>query len=157
MDDLSVRLGVHELIAAYTDCIDEDRLEEWPDFFTEQCRYLITSRVDHAAGLRHGVVYAASRGMLADRVMALRKANIFEPHRYRHIVGPIRVQRVEGTVAHVQSNMLVVRIMHDGETALFVTGRYLDRIDVSSAPYRFNERIVVLDSHKIDTLLVIPL
>ena len=49
MNDLAVRLGVHELIAAYVDCIDEDRLEEWPDFFIEQCRYLITSRASHEA------------------------------------------------------------------------------------------------------------
>ena len=60
MDDLAVRLGVNELIAAYVDCIDEDRLEEWPDFFVEQCRYVITSRASHEAGLPHGVVYAAS-------------------------------------------------------------------------------------------------
>ena len=70
MDDTAIRLGVDELLAAYADCIDEDRLEEWPDFFTEQCRYLIISRADHAAGLRHGIIYAASRGMLTDRVMA---------------------------------------------------------------------------------------
>ncbi|HEY1930481.1 MAG TPA: aromatic-ring-hydroxylating dioxygenase subunit beta [Acetobacteraceae bacterium] len=157
MDDLAVRLGIQELIAAYVDCIDEDRLEEWPDFFTEQCRYLITSRADHAAGLRHGVVYAASRGMLADRVFALRKANIFEPHRYRHIVGPIRIRKLEGGVASVESNFFAARIMHDGDTTLFATGRYLDRIDVGATQYRFRERIVVLDSHKIDTLLVIPL
>jgi hypothetical protein len=31
------------------------------------------------------------------------------------------------------------------------------RIDVTSRPYRFIERLVVLDSQKIDTLLVIPL
>src|ERR1019366_3902948 len=142
MDDLAIRLGVHELIAAYVDCIDEDRLEAWPDFFTEQCRYLITSRADHEAGSRHGVVYAASRGMLADRGMALRKAKIFEPHRYRHIVGPVRVQQIDGTVAQVHSNFLAVRIMHDGDTTLFATGRYLDRIDVASMPYRFIERTV---------------
>jgi 3-phenylpropionate/cinnamic acid dioxygenase small subunit len=40
---------------------------------------------------------------------------------------------------------------------LFATGRYLDRIAVRGEPFRFMERIVVLDSHKIDTLLVIPL
>jgi hypothetical protein len=34
---------------------------------------------------------------------------------------------------------------------------YLDRVDVTTAPFRFTERIVVLDSQKIDTLLVIPL
>jgi anthranilate 1,2-dioxygenase small subunit len=157
MDDIAIRLGVDALIAAYVDCIDEDRLEEWPDFFAEQCRYLVISRADHAAGLRHGIIYAASHGMLTDRVMAMRKANIFEPHRYRHIVGPTRVVRVDGGVADAQSNFFAARIMHDGGTQLFATGRYLDRIDVATEPYRFIERVVVLDSHKIDTLLVIPL
>jgi 3-phenylpropionate/cinnamic acid dioxygenase small subunit len=157
MDEIAVRLGVHDLIAAYVDCIDEDRLEDWPDFFVEQCRYLITSRASHEAGLQHGVVYAASRGMLIDRVTALRQANIFEPHRYRHVVGPIRMVRVGATVAQVHSNFLAVRIMHDGEMSLFAAGRYLDRIDLTSQPYRFIERLVLLDSQKIDTLLVIPL
>jgi len=57
----------------------------------------------------------------------------------------------------VRSNFITVRIMHDGETSLFAAGRYLDRIDLTSQPYRFIERLVVLDSQKIDTLLVIPL
>jgi 3-phenylpropionate/cinnamic acid dioxygenase small subunit len=157
MDELAVRLGVHELIAAYVECIDEDRLEDWPDFFVEQCRYVITSRASHEAGLPHGVVYAASRGMLIDRVTALRQANIFEPHRYRHIVGPIRIERVDETVAQVRSNFIAVRIMHDGEMSLFAAGRYLDCIALAIRPYRFIERLVVLDSQKIDTLLVIPL
>jgi anthranilate 1,2-dioxygenase small subunit len=157
MDDLAIRTGVDALIAAYADCIDEDRLEEWPDFFTPQCRYVIISRADHAAGLRHGIIYAASQGMLTDRVMALRKANIFEPHHYRHVIGPTRIIRTDGGVAEVRSNFLAVRIMHDGGTQLFATGRYLDRIDIASLPYRFIERTVVLDSSKIDTLLVIPL
>jgi 3-phenylpropionate/cinnamic acid dioxygenase small subunit len=157
MDDTALHLGVHELIAAYAECIDDDRLEEWPDFFVEKCRYLITSRQSHEAGYRHGVVYAASRGMLKDRVLALRRANIFEPHRYRHIVGPIRVGKIEDGLAQVRSNFIAVRIMHDGEMSLFAAGRYLDRIDVSTEPYRFVERLVILDSQNIDTLLVIPL
>jgi 3-phenylpropionate/cinnamic acid dioxygenase small subunit len=95
--------------------------------------------------------------MLVDRVTALRRANIFEPHRYRHIVGPIRVAEIDATVARAHSNFIAVRIMHDGEMSLFVAGRYLDRIDLTSKPYRFIERLVVLDSQKIDTLLVIPL
>ena len=73
MDETAVRLGVSELIAAYVDCIDEDRLEDWPDFFVEQCRYVVTSRASHEAGLQHGVIYAASRGMLIDRITALRQ------------------------------------------------------------------------------------
>lgn len=152
-----MRRGVDELIAAYTECIDEDRLEEWPDFFVEDCHYRITSRESHEAGYRHAVVYAASKGMLRDRVLALRRANIFEPHRYRHVIGPIRIAGVTDGIAEVRSNFIAARIMHDGETSLFATGRYLDRIDIGALPYRFVERLVILDSQKIDTLLVIPL
>ena len=60
-------------------------------------------------------------------------------------------------VAEVRSNFLVLRIMHDGDTTIFASGRYLDRIAVGAAPFRFTERLVILDSRKIDTLLVIPL
>jgi 3-phenylpropionate/cinnamic acid dioxygenase small subunit len=157
MDDLALRVKIDELAAAYADCIDDDRLEEWPDFFTEDCRYLITSRDSYAAGLRHGIIYCASRGMLADRVMAMRRANIFEPHRYRHIISPSRIDRVEDGVAAAHANFLAVRIMHNGDSSLFATGRYVDRIAVDASPLRYIERTVVLDSRKIDTLLVIPL
>ena len=53
---------------------------------------------------------------------------------------------------------MVVRIMHTGETMMFATGRYDDRIvlDGADAP-RFAEKMVVLDSRQIDTLLAIPI
>ena len=156
-DDLALRLGVADLVAAYGDCIDDDRLEEWPDFFIDACHYLVTSRESHEEGLRHGVIYAASKGMLIDRVNSLRRANIFEKHRYRHVTGAPRILTVANGVAEARTNFFCARVMHDGETTLFATGRYLDRIDVGAIPFRFIERLVVLDSQKIDTLLVIPL
>jgi anthranilate 1,2-dioxygenase small subunit len=157
MDDTALRLAIGDLCAAYADCIDDDRLEEWPDFFVDDCRYLVTSRDSHEKGLRHGVIYCASKGMLIDRVTAMRRANIFEGHHYRHITGQPRVGRIAGGVAEARSNFLCVRIMHDGQSQLFATGRYLDRIRVDAEPLCFTERLVVLDSQKIDTLLVLPL
>jgi 3-phenylpropionate/cinnamic acid dioxygenase small subunit len=155
--DQAVRLAVADLLARYVDVIDEGRLEAWPELFAEKCRYLITSAESFEEGLPHGVIYADSRGMLRDRVSALREANIYEPQRYRHLVGPIWVERETETTVRVRSNFLVIRIMHTGDTMLFATGVYRDLVDISSAPYRFIERIVVTDSHKIDTLLAIPL
>jgi anthranilate 1,2-dioxygenase small subunit len=157
MDDQAVRRGVEELIAEYAEVIDEDRLEEWPALFADPCKYLVICRSNYEAGMRQGVMYAATRGMLEDRVFSIRRANLFEPHRYRHVVGPIRIKSAEGSVAVAHSHFIVARIMHDGATSLFATGRYLDRIDISAEDYRFVDRIVVLDSEKIDTLLAIPL
>jgi anthranilate 1,2-dioxygenase small subunit len=153
----AVRLAVTDLLAHYVDVIDEGRLEAWPELFVEKCRYLVTSKESYEDGLPHGVIYADSRGMLRDRISALREANIYEPQCYRHIVGPIWVEGETAATVRVRSNFLVIRIMHTGDTMLFATGVYRDRIDVSCAPYRFVERIVVMDSHKIDTLLAIPL
>jgi anthranilate 1,2-dioxygenase small subunit len=157
MDEQAIRLGVQELIGDYAERIDEDRLEEWPELFADPCKYLVIARSNYEAGMRQGVMYAATRGMLLDRVFSIRNANLFEPHRYRHVVGPIRLKSVEDGTALVHSHFIVARIMHDGTTSLFATGRYLDRIDIAAEPYRFRERIVVLDSEKIDTLLAIPL
>ena len=54
---------------------------------------------------------------------------------------------------------MVARIMHTGETILFATGRYQDRIvlDDGVGEPRFAEKSLILDSRLIDTLLAIPL
>ena len=69
---------VAQLNAEYARAIDDDRLEQWPGFFTDPCLYKITSADNHRRGLEAGLIYADSRGMLQDRVAALREANIYE-------------------------------------------------------------------------------
>ena len=78
---------VAALNTEYANCIDADRLEEWPGLFLEQCLYKITTADNHRRGYAAGLVYADSRAMLTDRVAALREANIYERQSYRHIVG----------------------------------------------------------------------
>ena len=151
---MSMLLRVAALNAAYAATIDQDRLEAWPGFFVEDCLYKITSAANHRAGYAAGIVYADSRAMLRDRVTALRTANIFERHSYRHIVG-LPVIGADGDTA--ETPFLVARIMRDGRTDLFVTGVYLDRLRDEAGDLRFVERIVVCDSSFFDTLLAIPL
>ena len=155
--DLETTFKVQELQARYIQALDDDRLEDWPNFFTDQCRYLVTTADNLAQGMPLGMIYATSRAMLRDRVRSLRDANVYEAQRYRHMIAPPVIARGEGGVIHAQTSFMVVRIMHTGETMMFVTGRYDDRIllDSQEAP-RFVEKIVVLDSRVIDTLLAIP-
>ncbi|MDB5839355.1 MAG: terephthalate 1,2-dioxygenase [Herminiimonas sp.] len=146
------------LNAAYARCIDNDQLEQWPAFFLERCLYLITTADNHAAGMQAGIIYADTRAMLQDRVLAMRDANIYEEQRYRHIIGAPLVLDQDGANATVESPFIVVRIMRGGGTEVFATGRYLDRVvQGPDATLKFSERVVVCDSSNIDTLLVIPL
>src|SRR5712671_4868082 len=89
------RLEIEGLYTLYAHCLDDDRLEEWPEFFTEDCAYRVTSAENYEAGLPLGIIYATSKNMLVDRVMALRKANIYEPQRYRHLVSGVQIGPAE--------------------------------------------------------------
>lgn len=152
----SLRDRIAALNADYARAIDDDRLEDWPAFFEDPCLYKITSAENHAQGMPAGLVYADSRGMLADRVSALREANIYERQRYRHIVGLPCVLGEEGGVARVETPFLVMRIMRDGTMDAFACGRYLDKVRANGA-MKLVERIVVCDSARVDTLIAIPL
>jgi 3-phenylpropionate/cinnamic acid dioxygenase small subunit len=151
---MSALLRLAALNAAYAATIDQDRLEAWPDFFTEDCLYKITSAENYKRGYAAGVVYADSRAMLRDRVTALRTANIYERHNYRHIIG-LPVMGPNDTTA--ETPFLVARIMRDGRTDVFATGVYLDTLSERDQALRFDQRIVVCDSSHFDTLLAIPL
>ena len=146
-----------QLNAEYARAIDDDRLEEWPDFFAEPCLYTITSADNHRQGLPLGVMYADSKAMLRDRITALRRANIYERQTYRHVVGLPAVLGEADDALRVETPFLVVRIMRDGRMDLFATGRYVDVLVEEAGALRFRERIVVCDSNRIDTLLAIPL
>jgi 3-phenylpropionate/cinnamic acid dioxygenase small subunit len=148
---------VVRLNADYARAIDDDRLEDWPGFFTEKCLYKITSADNHRRGLEAGVIYADTNGMLRDRVAALREANVYERQSYRHLVGLPALSGPTGEVTRAETPFLVVRIMRDGTMDLFATGRYLDALVDDGGVLRLRERVVVCDSGRFDTLLAIPL
>ena len=146
------------LNANYAAALDDDRLEEWPSFFTEDCFYRITTLHNHERNLPAGLVYADSSQMLADRVLSLRKANVYEAQRYRHLLGLPRVREDDGTTASVETGFAVLRIMRTGETMIFASGRYFDQVTrAGDGSLRLKKRDVVCDSNRIDTLLAIPL
>ena len=149
---------VADLNARYADAIDADRLEAWPDFFLSDGRYRITTAENVAQRLPLNIMYAASQAMLRDRVTALREANVYEGQRYRHVLGTPLITAVEADWLQARTSFMVARVMHTGDTMLFATGCYEDRVVLdASGSARFAEKTVVLDSRQVDTLLAIPL
>src|SRR5438309_11341339 len=117
--EIARRLELESLYTDYAACLDADRLEEWPEFFIEDCAYRVTSAENYEAGLPLGIIYATSKNMLVDRVMALRRANIYEPQRYRHLISCVQIANAEGSALDAVANFMVVRTMQDGAMTLF--------------------------------------
>ena len=117
------------LQAAYIRCIDSNALEAWPDFFARSSASTSSPPPRTTRnGFEAGIIYADTKGMLIDRVAALRQANVYEKQSYRHILGLPNIMKNGGDEAESETPFLVVRIMHDGQTDIFATGVYLDTV-----------------------------
>jgi anthranilate 1,2-dioxygenase small subunit len=152
-----IQRQVEDLHARYLRVVDEGLWEEWPALFTETCLYKIVTRENFDSGLPLSVMECHSRGMLQDRVTGLRTINVFEPHRYLHQSSGLSVESAAGGRVQCKSNYLVIRTMLDGSMSIFSCGVYLDKIVLTADGARFEERLVVADSRRIETLLVLPL
>jgi anthranilate 1,2-dioxygenase small subunit len=151
------RAAIEDTLNDYAFAVDDDDLERWPEFFTEDGFYQIIPRETHEANLPMGIMFCDGRGMMHDRVEALRTANIFEPHTYSHLLGRPQLRQGENGTIEARTNFQLARTMQGGTSELFAAGKYLDVFDVSDERPRIRKRLVVLESRRIDILLVFPI
>lgn len=155
-EELLLYFRIDRLFAEYCACLDEDRLEEWPELFVEDGVYRMVSRENHAQGFQIPLVMFDSRGMMRDRVFSLRNANVFQPHRYRHAISGVRITGRTGQVLEVSSSYLVAQTFAEGFTEIYQAGSYYDTLVDTPDGLRFRQRLVVYDTARIKTLLATP-
>lgn len=141
----------------YGHLIDDDKLEQWPDLFTEDCLYQVIGRENVDSGLPAAVIYCEGRGMLVDRIVALRHANIYPAHYSRHLIGGAMITGVEGGVISAQTSYVVFQTREDGETKIYSAGKYVDRFVRADGELRLSRRDCVYETHRIMTLIVTPI
>jgi len=95
--------------------------------------------------------------MLEDRIRALREANKYNIHTDRHLLGLPRLTGEEGDAKLVEAPFAVYQTDQEGETRLFATGLYRDRIVVEAGDLKFRDKLVLLDTYAVPSLLATPL
>ncbi|AMP02538.1 snoaL-like domain protein [Collimonas pratensis] len=157
MTDMTLWFELHQLQEAYVHALDNDRLEEWPEFFTDDCLYEIIPRENADAGLPIGIIYCDSKRMLRDRVLSLRHANIYEAHSYRHMTSGLMIKAIDADTAETESSYVVIQTLQDGVSTVYQAGRYIDRVVRTAAGWRYAKRRVVYDTLRVATLLATPI
>jgi anthranilate 1,2-dioxygenase small subunit len=74
-----------------------------------------------------------------------------------HHISSLQISPRDDGAFGARSNYLVVRTLPEGEMVLFSAGVYADIIEIDGDAARFRERIVIAESRRIDTLLVLPI
>ena len=152
----AVREQIERLIVDSAMFIDRDELDAWVDCFEPEGRYIVMPRENRILGLPVGIIHCETRARIQDRIVCLRHANKYNPHFDRHILSASRINAVTDGVATVETNFLVVQTNKTGESRLFCAGCYEDQILVHGDTAKFTERIAVLDTFSVPTLLATP-
>ena len=145
---------VYDLFAEYGALIDMAKFDEWLDLFAEECRYQIIPRENFDRGLPAALVFCDSRAMLEDRLRALREANKYNIHTDRHVIGLPRILD-DGLAA--EAPFAVYQTDQEGETRLFATGLYRDRLARVGSRLKIRDKLILLDTFAVPTLLATPL
>jgi anthranilate 1,2-dioxygenase small subunit len=156
-DTRALRLEIEEFNADYAAVLDAGRIQEWPDFFSDDAIYRITGRENWDAQLPVGLVYCEGVAMLHDRALAISKTTMFAPRYLLHQVTNTRVLALEpsGEISAV-ANYALYETLVDGKTILQQVGRYQDRFVRVGGGLKLKSRHCVYDSLIIDTALIYP-
>ena len=157
MTDAELERQVIALNYRYAQCLDENRLGDWPEFFTEDCRYLIQPRDNLEMGLEGYWLYFENRRMLRDRVVSLLEVNIYQIHFERRLVTNIMVNGRDGDAWLARANYMLMHTDNEGHSHLFSVGEYRDRIVESGSALRFRSRSVIADTFTVASHLSMPI
>jgi anthranilate 1,2-dioxygenase small subunit len=147
----------HQLMADYADLIDADRLEDWLDIFAEDATYCVMPRENLEQDLPASVLLCTSKAMLRDRMTALRRANEYNLHYDRHLISGIKIAPAAKGGWRLEANYAVFQTNLEGQSRLFSVGRYRDKVRLAGDRLVLTEKLVVVDSFSIPTLLATPL
>jgi anthranilate 1,2-dioxygenase small subunit len=153
----SVRSAAQELMDQYVECIDADRLEEWLDLFTEDATYQVLPRENLEQELPASIMLCTNKNMLRDRILSLRNANIYNPHYDRHLISSLRVRKEAEGVWRLSANYALYQTSHEGRSHLFSVGAYRDRARMVNGTLLFCQKLVVVDTFAVPTLLATPI
>jgi 3-phenylpropionate/cinnamic acid dioxygenase small subunit len=154
---IALRFEIEDLLHEYAAVLDAADLDRWPEFFTEDCFYEVIPRENYDRGLPLALIRCESKGMLKDRVHAIRDTMMYEQRYLRHLISGIRVMAQSDDDISVEAHYAVFETLVDAPTRIFNVGRYLSRLVYEEKRLKFAEMHCVFDSLLVPNSLIYPI
>jgi|TARA_A100001037_G_C15118881_1_gene622818 salicylate 5-hydroxylase small subunit len=154
--DPNLRFEIEDLYSEYTDILDTEQLERWPELFTEDAFYDVIPRENYERDMPLAIMRCESRAMMRDRVRAIRETLMFEPRYLRHLISSIRITPQDDGIISVTANYAVLETLMDEMTKILNAGRYVDKLVRKNKKLHFKEKRCVYDSSVVPNSLIYP-
>jgi anthranilate 1,2-dioxygenase small subunit len=158
LEALLLHREIEDFNSAYAAALDEGRLTDWADMFTDDAFYVIISRENFDRGMPVGLIYCENKGMIQDRAFAHEKTEMFAPRYLRHIISNLQILGEEdnGDI-RARANYVVVQVLFDRpEAKLHQVGVYHDKFRRVGDQLKLAERRCVYDNLLVENALCLP-
>jgi anthranilate 1,2-dioxygenase small subunit len=158
LEALLLHRDIEDFNNSYAAALDDGRLTEWADMFTDDAFYVVISRENADRGMPVGLIYCENKGMICDRAFAVEKTEMFAPRYLRHIIGNTQVLgEAENGDIRARANYVVVQVLFDRpEAKLHQVGVYHDKFRRVGEELKLAERRCVYDNLLVDNALCLP-
>jgi anthranilate 1,2-dioxygenase small subunit len=158
LEALLLHREIEDFNSAYAAALDDGRLTDWAEMFTDDAFYVIISRENFDRGMPVGLIYCENKGMIYDRAFAHEKTEMFAPRYLRHIIGNSQVlgEEKNGDL-RARANYVVVQVLFDRpEAKLHQVGVYHDKFRRVGDQLKLAERRCVYDNLLVENALCLP-
>ena len=151
-----IREALTALMAEYAMAVDDNRLEDWVELFDEACDYKVVTRENVEQDMPNVLMWCDNKNMLRDRVESYRHVNLYNLHYDRHVLGPLRFLRQEGSTWAFDVSYSLFQTELEGASRLFSVGKYRVEALVERGGARLKSVTVIADTGLVPSLLATP-
>jgi anthranilate 1,2-dioxygenase small subunit len=158
LEAVLLRHEIETFNTLYATALDEQRLMDWVELFSDDALYVVLSRENFDRNLPVGLIYCENKGMIRDRAFALKETAMFAPRYMRHLIANLSVEPEanDGTIA-ARANYVVLQVLFDRPDAtLHQVGTYYDRFRRTAKGLKLVERRCVYDNLLVPNALCLP-
>ena len=144
--------AIFELVQRTAMLLDEENFEAWVELFEAQGSYELSA---YSTEIRQWMTWQLSdRDTLAKMLKSVDE-HVRDPAQRRHVVG-IPLVRMDGDSAQITSHFSLFRTSPEGQSSLFMVGRYQDQVVKRSGVWLYINHKVVSDTRMLDSFTHVP-
>lgn len=145
--------AVRDLVARTAVRLDREDFSGWLELFDAGAEYELCA---YSAEIRRAMSWWKSGRAALEKQLREIPQHERDTASRLHVLGPVLVE-LEGDHAHAQTPFALFRTMPDGESTLYVVGRYEDEALKTSGTWLYTRHRAVLETRVLDAFTHVPL
>jgi salicylate 5-hydroxylase small subunit len=150
--DMMAIESIRELVQRTAMLLDEEKFEAWTGLFEPQGAYELCA---YSTELRRWMTWQLSDRETLEKMLADVNEHVRDTAQRRHVIG-IPVVEFDSEGARAMCNFSLYRTSPEGQSSLYMVGRYEDRVVNHDGAWRYVAHKAIVDTRILDTFTHIP-